>query len=267
MLKNLGFILIAAFWVLMNVLLWQSQFGSGHKLVSSVPPSTVLEKILTAPDDSTLGIILDDTKVGYIRWRPRVEGTGASGQVASGSSPEGMVTRISEYNLEMDGSFLLQQFDRTIKLAGKMDFDDSMRWQEFELEASMRPMRWEVKGRSAERDLWIKAAEGHEDWVRRFTFDELKDPAGLLRELNVPLPGLPTGQGSPSPSKNTEGIRIEWEARFDWLQISGSRVRIYRLEGRAGPLQIVVLVSRVGEILRVDLPGQVKLLNDALFAI
>jgi hypothetical protein len=56
-----------------------------------------------------------------------------------------------------------------------------------------------------------------------------------------------------------------WQARTDWLKVSGARVRAYRLEA---PLwdrhRIVIVVNRVGEIMRVELPGGLSLANDLL---
>ena len=54
-----------------------------------------------------------------------------------------------------------------------------------------------------------------------------------------------------------------WEGGHEWLSLGESRLRVYRLEGHLGRRhRIVVQTTRVGEILRVELPGQVVLLND-----
>lgn len=267
MLKNITFALIAAFWLVMNILLWRLQVGSGSELVSSVPIRTVFEKILTAPDDSTLGIVVDGQKIGYIRWRPIVQEAGGTGQITSGAEPEGMVERISEYTIELDGSFLLRQFERSIRVGAKVSFDRTLKWQEFIVDGFARPITWEIKGSAENRDLWLKTAAGDEEWIRRVTFDELRNPGPLLNELNLPLmqmlPGTLGGaqDGSRAPV-------FQWSAYYEWLQIGRSRVRIYRLEGRfLESIKVVVLVSRAGEILKVELPGGTKLLNEALFVI
>ena len=53
MIKYASFSVILVFWLVMNGLLWRSEFGSGNKTGSTVPTSLVWEKILTAPDDSS----------------------------------------------------------------------------------------------------------------------------------------------------------------------------------------------------------------------
>jgi hypothetical protein len=60
-------------------------------------------------------------------------------------------------------------------------------------------------------------------------------------------------------------LGLNWEGRQDWMQMGRSRVRVYHLRARfLEKYEAVVVVSRVGEILRVELPGEVKLVNEAL---
>ena len=87
--------------------------------------------------------------------------------------------------------------------------------------------------------------------------------------LGVPLPAVPllpllssTNAGAPA---NSLALGLDWEARSDWLKVGHSRVRVYRLEARLlDKHRVVVIVSRVGEILRVELPSEITLVNDAL---
>ena len=267
MLKNITFVLIAAFWVVMNVLLWRLEIGSGSDLVSSVPVRTVFEKILAAPDSSTLGIIVDGQKIGYIRWRPIVQEVGATDKITTGAEPEGMVESISQYTLELDGSFLLRHLERSVRMGAEVSFNRALEWREFVLDGFARPVSWEIKGSAENRDIWLKTTSGDEEWIRRVTFDELHNPGPLLAELNVPIGQLLPGDMA-APQTGSAPSPFEWKAYQDWVRIGSNRLRIYRLEGRfLQSIQIVVLVSRAGEILKVELPGGTKLLNDALFAI
>ena len=54
MIKRLCFPAIVVFWVVMNPLLWHSEFGGGSELGSPVPVELVLGKIFTSADDSPL---------------------------------------------------------------------------------------------------------------------------------------------------------------------------------------------------------------------
>ena len=68
MFNRVYFPLIALFWIVMNTLLWRAEFGGGREFGSAVSPEVVWQKILTAPDDSTLEISLKEKKIGYCRW-------------------------------------------------------------------------------------------------------------------------------------------------------------------------------------------------------
>jgi hypothetical protein len=59
--------------------------------------------------------------------------------------------------------------------------------------------------------------------------------------------------------------RVSWTARTDWMQVGGTRVQVYRLEGRFSERhEVTILVSRAGEIMRVELPGGFSLINEML---
>ena len=72
MFGRLVFPLIALFWVVMNFLLWRSEFGGRGEIGGAVPVEVVWNKILTAPDDSALEVSHRGTKIGYFRWRANV---------------------------------------------------------------------------------------------------------------------------------------------------------------------------------------------------
>ncbi len=70
--SRLCFVLTAGFFLTMNVLLFRSEFGGGNKLGSAVPAEIVWQKVLTAPDNSTLEIRHHGVKIGLGRWMPAV---------------------------------------------------------------------------------------------------------------------------------------------------------------------------------------------------
>jgi Flp pilus assembly CpaE family ATPase len=58
---------------------------------------------------------------------------------------------------------------------------------------------------------------------------------------------------------------ISIDARSDWMQIGRSRVRVYRLSARLpGQLEVIAFVSRAGELLKIQLPDRLQLVNDAI---
>jgi hypothetical protein len=69
--SRLVFILVTGFWLTMNVLLWQTEFGS-RRTQGNVPAAIVWEKILTAPDDSSLTVFQHGKLIGTFHLRTAV---------------------------------------------------------------------------------------------------------------------------------------------------------------------------------------------------
>jgi hypothetical protein len=272
MIRIASFVFIALFWVLMNGWLWRSEFGSGSKVAAMVPPSLVWEKILTAPDDSSLSININGKKAGYLRIHPRVNETGAESKVTNPNEIEGIVRRISEYNLQFEGSFVAEMIGRSIRFDSEFVFDPDLAWQRFRAEATIRPNRWEIKGNAVDREVWLQSTDGESEWIHSIPFDDLRNPQRLLKQVESPilatlLPQVLSSMNSTNSTGNSLSLGLNWETRMEWLRIGRSRVRIYRAEAKLlDQYRIVVLVSRVGEILRIELPGDIKLINEVLYA-
>ena len=67
------------------------------------------------------------------------------------------------------------------------------------------------------------------------------------------------------PNAATSGFGFKWEASNDRLKIGNNLVRVFRLETRLFErFKAVLFVSPVGELLRVELPDEIILTNDAL---
>src|SRR5947208_7624859 len=82
MFSRLYFPLIALFWIVMNVLLWRAEFGGGREFGSAVSMEVVWQKILTAPDDSTLEISLNGKKIASCPWGANTGEGLATGKVS-----------------------------------------------------------------------------------------------------------------------------------------------------------------------------------------
>lgn len=266
MVKQATFALITLFWVVMNFLLWRSELGPGHDLASAVPASLVWEKILTAPDDSHLSLSQREKKLGYLRLRPVVAEENGETSVPSETEPEGIIRRRGEHRLEFEISFVAEAIGKSVRCSGQLAFDQALAWRHVRAEASVRPYSLEIKGDSASREIWFRLAEGDTEWIRSFQLDDLRRPETLLQGpgSEALLSLLPSALAATSAA-NLE-LGLEWQARSEWLRIGRSKVRVYRLEARLFDRhQIVLLVSRVGELLRVELPADLRLVNDILF--
>lgn len=262
------FPLIALFWVVMNVLLWRAEFGGGREFGSAVAADVVWQKILTAPDDSTLEISLNGKKTGYCRWSANTGEEIATGKVGQEEAPpEGMVRHLSRYTIDLEGNILQERGAGRLRFNLHLVFATNQVWRELSMRIATRPSTWTVHTAAADRTLDLKYEDAAASWTRTFTFDDLRDPRVWLEEFGGPLPLALLGQvpGLEPGRPQKLALGLEWQARNDWLKIGHSQVRVYRLQAHLfDRYQVVVILSRVGEILRVELPNGLLLVNEAL---
>jgi hypothetical protein len=143
---------------------------------------------------------------------------------------------------------------------------------EWTLRGMQRPNLWTISANRQNETIELTLGEGQRAAKQSFRFSDFRNPGKMLEETGVaaalPLAGvvlpnlstLPTGTNGPAM---TLGLR--WEGRQDWLQMGHSRVKVYQLRARfLEEYEVVIIISRVGEILRVTLPGEMSLVNEAL---
>src|SRR6185369_10404055 len=104
-----AFILLAGFCLTMNVLLWRTEYGNRAAGGNPVPAAMVWEKILTAPDNSSLTVFHHGKRIGFCHWGTSVGEalSRAAEQESSGESPEGMVNRITSYRIQFEGNIAI----------------------------------------------------------------------------------------------------------------------------------------------------------------
>ncbi len=266
--KRLYFPLVALFWVAMNVLLWRAEIAGGKDTGSAVPVNVVWERILSAPDASQLDIFRGQEKVGHCRWVPNVgEDPKPGGPLLADPELEGRIRRATGYSLDLEGTARLVEGSPSLRFGWRAEFDTRHNWTSLFLRLIARPNLVEIKANAAEEKVNVRFGSPENPWERTFTFAEFRRPEQVLAALGLPwasglLATLPAVTGSPSEKPLELGM--EWQAYSDWLKIGSARTRIYRLQARLlDKHQIVVMVSRVGEILRVELPGDLRIVNDA----
>lgn len=260
---------IALFWVAMMALLWRSEFGSRRHFGSSVPVGVVWQKMLTAPDHSTLEIRRGTNRVGYCRWRPEVGQELATGALMSDEEPiEGMVHKLAYYTLEVDGNMALRDLPTRLSFSAALKLDTNYAWQTYETRVTIRPDVYELFANASEQTLRLHVDAGGDKFNRKFQFSEFQNPQKLLQELGGPmLPAMLGAFGMPlSTNKmSAAGLGLRWEARNDSILVGNNRVRVYRLEARLlDRYRVTLFVSPVGEVLRAELPANITLVNDQL---
>jgi len=266
--------LIAAFWAVMMGLLWRSEFGHGRPVGSEIPASLVLDKILTAPDQSTLEIRHGTNRVGYCRWRADVGQEFATGaRMSEEEEPvEGMVQHLAYYTLDVDGNVAVADLPHRARFVFSLRLDTNRVWQWFDLRITLRPDVYEISANAAEQTVKLHVDAGADKVDRSFRFSEFQNPQRLLTEIGGPaLPLMlgifgPAAAGGGTNALQTMGLK--WEAHNDALLLGRNSVRAYRLKGTLfDRFHMNFYVSPVGEILRVELPDKIVLLNDQLSAL
>jgi hypothetical protein len=275
--RRLAFLAITAFFLTMNVLLWRSEFrpqGEG----TPVPLAVVWEKILRAPDDSDLEIFHQKKKVGHLRWAANAGETATTNTApADDNLQEGMVRKVSGYTIDiLDGRLDFGGDRKRVRFTMNTTFSTNHQWQAFNVQLIQRPMSLDVGATATNETLTVSFRQGDEITQRTFTFTQLRDPKALLQAIAGPIPlglltggllgGLSAGGAAPElaalPALQKLSLGLQWDSRQDWLKVGSAKLRCYRLQTRLlEKRQMIVYVSRVGEILRVELPDGVVLQN------
>jgi hypothetical protein len=153
------------------------------------------------------------------------------------------------------------RFEGDLKLGKKRD------WQDVNVRVTMRPLKWEIHSIAADRNVHVKLQGGREpmDFVLRFS--DLQNPAALTYQLlGSPIGDLAAEAGL-NGNASSAAVGIKWDAQEDSFRIGHTAVQVYRLHTLLlERYEISAIVSRAGEILRIDLPGEFTLVNDRLTA-
>ena len=262
---RLPFLLVTAFFVTMNVLLWRSEFGERHSFGASLPAEGVWQKVLTAPDNSFLSIRHHGKKVGTCHWSPTVGQERAARLANEDAPPEGMVEEFPGPSNEAWEPLSRVRFSIDLHLSTNQN------WQRLIVRVKLAPSIWELTANAADQSIRIRTDDGQERWEKSFAISDLQNPDKLLKELGGPL--LPAALSSfgistaalSAGTKSRASVGLHWEARYERLNVGGEWMRVIRLRARLlDRLQVLIFVSPVGEILRVELPDEIVLVNDAL---
>lgn len=269
MARKLSFALIVLFWLTMNALLWRSEFA-GKDNGAEVPVSLIWEKILTSPDDSALAVNHAGNRVGYIRWTPNVGKEVATGKIAD-ESDLGRVQHLDGYTIHADGNFVLPDSFGRIRFEVNAEFDARHRWAKWTFRGAQRPNSWTIAADRETQTVRFGVGENVAP-TQTFKFSDFRNPGKLLDDLGVsavlPLAGVALPSLAPlSIETNSPALALglSWQGRQEWLKIGHSRVKVYELRATFFEgYEVVIIVSRVGEILRVTLPNETTLVNEAL---
>jgi hypothetical protein len=262
----------------MNYLLWRNEWDSRQHTGTPVPIRTVMTKILTAPDNSTLEILQHGKNIGFCRIIPNVSEGAATGQLMTDEfEPEGAVRKLSGYTLDIEGNATILSPTNRVNFSSNLSLSTNLNCHQWRLKISNGGNVWESESDFLTEHIGFNFKNQSDAWKGEVTFAELRQPEKLLFRLGVPwliplLPSLTAPLRSPAPSGSpgTNGIAsfdpgLNWSAANDWTLVAHTRVRAYRIQVKLlDRYSAVAWISRVGEILRLELPNDIVLVNDAL---
>jgi len=255
MIPRVTFLLIAAFWVTMNVLLWRAEYGPQGGQIS-VPVDLVWRKILTAPDVSALTIYQEGRRAGFCQFSTSVEQAMAALD-ENNVPPEGLAAQ-GGYQIHFNGNLSFGAVTNRMRFDGRMQFSSTRAWRELNLKVSTADAVVDIHSVAAEQTVRLKITSEGMNFDRVLSFTDLQNPDALLRVLSGGLGGgladaldLPLAPSSPT----AVAASIKWEAHRDRVIIGHEPMTAYRLEAQVLDHPIVLYVSTLGEILRVELPG------------
>lgn len=267
MLNRLLFIVLAAFWLTMSYLLWKSEIRGRFQPGNEIPAEIVFEKILTSPDNSNLEIRRRGKRIGYLRWTASIGEVAATGRRSDLNAPVGMVRQLSDYTIDADGGFNNLEGVQNLKFFTSVRFSTNYNWQEFSVRLSQRPFIAEVRGNQADQSATFRLSDSENEWEKQVPLEDLKNPKKLAVSFGGPVVGNAVGMlmdEGVAKARRTAS-ELKWTAHNDWLRVGYAQLRVYRLSAPLGEKQeIVVYVSRVGEIMKVELPNEVTMVNDEL---
>ena len=257
---------LGVLWVVMTLLLWRIEYTGSQLAGTPVDPTIVWGRILTSLDSSSMAIVHRERRVGFCHLIPSV----VKSQTLSShtNAPEGMIREIGTYRLDLSGSMDDLVNGSRIRFDGNMTLSPDQEWDQFELQVIARPLLIEVASRRSSGVLRLKVDSPEGSTERLFLLSDLRQPESLLAEFFGPA-ALVTPGALPFPSPAVQLLTpydsLKWSASTDRLMIGSSASQIYRLELKLMEgYGVSILVSRAGEILRVELPENLTLINEAL---
>ncbi len=233
---------------------------------NKVPTAMVWKKIMTAPDNSSLEILHYNERIGFCNWAvqageaPLVTGKAESDEYL----PEELTKTVTGYTVSLDGRATISS-NTVVHMNASLKLSTNENWQEFHAHVNLRPNTWEISANSIQQRLKLQVTDESGTWQRTFKFTDLQDPDKLMQDLGIDssvgmlsalIPGGKNGFASVANS-------MKWEAYADTMQFGHSRVGVYRLETHVLGHKIFIFVSKVGEILWVELPDKIIFRNEA----
>lgn len=257
---------LGLFWVAMTGLLWWVEYGPTRFRGTPVPPEAVWQKMLTSPDSSSLAIMHRGERIGFCHVVATVAGVAGAG--GASPPPEGMVRHVGGYQLDVTGSLHPPDSDLRLRFSVRLLLTPEQEWSGLHVELVSRPTTIEASVEVEKGVLNLSVDSPNARFQRSLRLAEFHSTESVLQEILGPaaafIPDLSpfSLEGASLPGM---GTGLEWVAATDQFKVRQTSVPAYRLSSRLFEgSSVVLIISRAGEILRVELPDDMVWVNDAL---
>jgi hypothetical protein len=249
---RLIFFAIAIFWLTMNALLWHAEYGANGS-DTPVPLELVWRKILTAPDASSLSVYQNRERMGYCEFST---GIGQQMALADGDKPPpDSLVKAAGYQLHLAGNVSFGDFTNRFKFDGRVQFSSARQWRELNLKIISRLAGLEIHSVVTNQSVHVKITAEGDSTERDLSFADLQNPAALIRAFAGNAADAWLGVLDLPDFTALAAQKPVWRATRTRVKIGSAAVPIYRLETGALGQSVTVDVSTLGEVLRVQLPG------------
>jgi hypothetical protein len=214
---------------------------------------------MMAPETSSLNIFQHGRRSGFCELATSV-GQEMAQLDDNRLPPEGLLNHTA-FQIHLNGNASLGDFTNRIKFDGHVQFDVNREWRSLDLKIFAHGLALNLDSTATNQTLNFSLESDGVSIRRTLTFAELSNPNQLVRALAGDMPGggllagleLPVLAGGGSKA----GAMLHWHAWRTRILVHGEQVPVYRLETSVLDRPITILVSTLGEILRVELPGDV----------
>ena len=195
-----GWLLLAGgFWLVMNLLLWRSEYGGGVS-GNPLPVEKVLSRILETPDPSELDIYLGNEKRvaadgWWFRWEKKAWMAAEKDQEGDvdleAAEMAGLIQDIHAYAISLDGQLQWEDQPRRIRFMIQLDLSSDRQWVSLDGKVGMAGTWVHIHARRGKETFAIELDEEDAQTARiEWSFDELRDPETALAKLTS-MSGLP----------------------------------------------------------------------------
>lgn len=266
MLRRLFFVFILLFWMAMNFLLWRQEVVGIQLGGSAIDPEIVLQKILEAPDDSSLEVRHHQERIGFLRWKPTVE---EAFDPASNNTqviaPEGIVNRTLGYYVNIDSRLRIPEWKQQFRLFSRLSLHADRSWRDFNINFGYAASHMAINASEDSPILTVEIDDGENQRNLQIPLRDMTSTLALLSGMSPGAGSFLADLNQRLPTGDFEKTTFQWEASSGIMDVGHANLRVYRLRTNLpGGLPVKITVSRVGEILLVELPDQIRMINEVL---